>query len=123
VEEYMLDIDMEFRKGILFVRLIGDFSFNNCPKFNNKLKKLVEGNNVKFITFNLSELKNIDLEGINTILEYDKALSKINGKALICGVESDLIKSRMCKSKILYSISETKDELEAINYINLGGYI
>ncbi|MDD2203120.1 MAG: STAS domain-containing protein [Bacilli bacterium] len=119
----MLDIDMEFRKGILFVRLSGEFSVSNCSKLNDKLKKLVNENNVRFITFNVFGLSYIDLEGINTILRYNQALSKINGKALICGIENDFVKSRMYKSNILSSIFETKDELGAINYINLGGYI
>jgi len=119
----MLDINMEFRKGILFVRLSGDFSINNCSKLDDKLKKLVDDNNVKFITFNVSGLNYIDIEGINTILKYNKALSKINGKALICGIDNDFVKTRMYKSNILYSILETRDELGAIKYINLGGYL
>lgn len=119
----MLDIDMEFRKGILFVRLGGNFSTDSCKLLDKELERLVEEDNVRFVTFNVSGLNYIDLDGINTILKYDTALSKIKGMALICGVDNDLVKLRVHNSKVPYYMFETSDELGAINYINLGGYL
>lgn len=117
----MLDINMEFRKGILFVRLNGDFSADNCKILDKQLMPLISNNEIRFITFNITGLDNIDLNGINTILKYNKLLSKINGKATICGVDNDVVKVRVHNSKVPYYMFETSDELGAINYINLGG--
>ncbi|MFA5407727.1 MAG: STAS domain-containing protein [Bacilli bacterium] len=119
----MLDIDMEFRKGILFVRLTGSFLVDSYTLLDDKLKELVDNNNVKFITFNVSGLENIDAMGINTLLKYNKVLSKNKGKALICGVDNDLVKLKVYDSRVPYFMYEARDELGAINYINLGGYL
>ena len=114
---------MEFRKGILFVRLSGHLEACNCQMLDDELKALVDGRSIRFLTFNVSNLDYIDVDGINAILKYDDALSKINGKALICGVDNELVKLRVHNSKMPYCMFETSDELGAINYINLGGYL
>lgn len=119
----MLDIDMEYRKCILFVRLGGDFTTHNCTLLDNKLKSLVDNNNVRFIAFNVSNLHNIDLMGINTILKYNSALSKINGKAFICGIDNKIVKSQVSNSSMLHYIFDTTDELGAIHYLSTGGYL
>lgn len=119
----MLDINMEFRKGILFVRLGGDFSGKNCSLLDKSLQKLVSNNNVRFITFNVSELTNIDSNGINTILKYNNDLLRLSGQALICCLDNEKIKNKVQNSIIPYYMFEIRDELAAINYINLGGYL
>lgn len=119
----MLNINMEFRKGILFVRLVGKLDVSNCNVLDDELKSLIDGRSIKFVTFNVSELDYIDVDGINTILKYYKALSQMDGKALICGVDNELVKLRVHNSMIPYYVFETSDELGAINYINLGGYL
>jgi anti-anti-sigma factor len=119
----MLDINMEFRKGILFVRLSGIFSANNCNQLDKELGQLIAGDNVRFVTFNIADLNYIDADGINTILKYEIELSKIKGKAIICGVDHDLVKIQVHNSHISSYMYETNDELGAINYINLGGYL
>lgn len=119
----MLDINMEFRKGILFVRLGGDLSVNTYEQLDESLQRLVNNNNVRFITFNIAELTSIDSEGINTILKYSDALSRLSGKAFICYLDNDSIKNKINNSIIPYYMFEIKDELAAINYINLGGFL
>ncbi|MDD2469978.1 MAG: STAS domain-containing protein [Bacilli bacterium] len=118
----MLDIDMEYTKGILFVRLKGKLSIDNCIILDNELGRLVDGNNVRFVTFNVFELTYIDMNGIKAILKYNAALSKIKGKVLICGVNNEVVRSQLNR-KVTRYILETKDELSAIKHINLGGYI
>lgn len=119
----MLDINMEFRKGILFVRLGGVFTKESSKMLDNELDKLINTNNVRFVTFNISELIYIDFVGIKTILKYNATLSKMNGKALICGINNELVKLQINSSKVPLCMHNTIDELDAINYINLGGYL
>lgn len=119
----MLDINMEYRKGILFVRLGGDLSNNNCSILNSSLKKIIDNNNIKFLTFNMSELNNIENEGISIILDYNNTLIRNNGKTFICGIKKIKVKEELNNSKILTHIIPIKDELSAVNYIIKGGYI
>jgi anti-anti-sigma factor len=119
----MLDIDMEFKKGILFVRLNGELLSHNCILLDNKINELILSNSVRFIAFNVSSLNYIDNTGIDTISKYTLALSKINGKALLCGVNNKLVKGRVKNSPLSYLIEQVSDELGAVNYINLGGYL
>jgi anti-anti-sigma factor len=117
----MLDIDMEFKGGILFLRLSGVLASNTYTMLDNLLKRLILNNDVRFITFNVAGLNYIDAVGINTIVKYNKALLKIKGKALICGLYNDLVKLRVRNSKIINYIDEVNDELGALKIINLGG--
>jgi anti-anti-sigma factor len=119
----MLDIDMEFRGGILFLRLNGKLVSSTSAMLDNLLKKLISNNSIRFITFNVAGLKYIDSVGINTIIKYNEALSKIKGKALICGLYNDLVRLRVQSSKMMRAIDEVSDELGALKIINLGGYL
>ncbi|HHX16371.1 MAG TPA: STAS domain-containing protein [Mollicutes bacterium] len=116
----MLDIDTEFRKGILFVRLSGLLSSSNCCLLENDVGKLIVEDKVRFVTFNIYNLYFIDSEGVDTILKYNTILLKNNGIALVCGLERMLMKLRNRRD---CNIKEVSDELSAIKYVNLGGYI
>ncbi|HHT38399.1 MAG TPA: STAS domain-containing protein [Mollicutes bacterium] len=116
----MLDIDTEFRKGILFVRLKGSLSYDNCHLLENSIGQLITENKVRFVAFNIYELYYIDSVGISTLLKYNMTLLKKQGIALICGENKMLFKIR---NKDKYQIKEVNDELSAIKYINLGGYL
>jgi anti-anti-sigma factor len=119
----MLDINMEFRGGILFLRLNGKLVSTTSVMLDNLLKKLILNNSVRFIAFNVAGLKYIDSVGINTIMKYNEALSKIRGKALICGLYNDLVRLQVQGSNMMNSIDEVSDELGALKVINLGGYL
>ncbi len=115
----MLYINMEFRKGILFVRLDGVLSDKTCIKLDDNLEKMVSEVNIRFIVFNVQELKYIDLMGIKALLKYNNNLNRNGGKALICGIDNDLVKYRVENSTMLDYMFETSDELSAINVINM----
>lgn len=117
----MLDIDMKYTKGILFVRLKGILTVDSCFKLENEVGRLINSNNVRFVTFNASELTYVDMYGIKIILNYNAILSKIRGKVLICCINNETVRTTFNNnvSKLL----ETKDELSAIRHINLGGYL
>lgn len=114
----MLNVGTEFRKGILFVRLKGHLNKNTIYKLNKKVTNIVKENGIRNIVFNLSNLKSIDVNGINTIF-YNYELSKNNdGRSLICG-NNENIRQKLKRSRLINYLYETTDELSAIKILNL----
>lgn len=115
----MLSIIMEFRKGILFVRLEGSLTKMTVDKLNNEVTKLIKDNGIRNIVFNISNLTTIDVKGINTLLYNYEICRNNNGKSLVCGVTNDIVRERIKHSRLLNYMYEASDELAAINIINL----
>jgi len=105
----MLKINLEFRKGVLFVRLNGNL---NDPDSLNNINSLINEVGFKYIVFNLDNLKCIDIHGINLILNYNNKLKNNNGKLLLCEKE-DIISNHLFKNKIPY----IKNEIQAFDLI------
>lgn len=114
----MLTVGTEFRKGILFVRLKGTLNKDTINKLNKRVTNVVKKNGIRNIVFNFSNLKSIDIKGINAIF-YNYELCKSNeGRSLFCG-NNDNIRGKLKKTRLVNYIYETKDELSATRLINL----
>ena len=114
----MLTVATEFRKGILFVRLKGHLNRDTICKLNKKVTNLIKDNGIRNVVFNFSNLKSIDIKGINTIF-YNYELCRDNqGKSLICG-NNDNIRDKLKKSRLINYVYETSDELTATRILNL----
>lgn len=115
----VLDITMEFRKGILFIRLTGVLNKTTISKLNSEVTELIKDNGIKNVVFNVDGLTSIDLKGINSLL-YNYELSKMNdGKAMLCGINNSLVRYRINNSRLLNYMNEVSDELSAINMIGM----
>ena len=114
----MLNVGTEFRKGILFVRLKGHLNKNTIYKLNKRVTNLVKNNGIRNIVFNLTNLKSIDIKGINTIF-YNYELCRDNdGRSLICG-NNDNIRKKLKSTRLINYVYETTDELSAMKILNL----
>ena len=114
----MLTVGTEFRKGILFVRLKGHLNKDTIGKLNKRVTKVVKDNKIRNIVFNFSNLKSIDIKGINAIL-YNYELCRDNeGRSFMCG-NNDNIRNKLKKSRLINYIYETNDELNAMKILNL----
>ena len=114
----MLNVGTEFRKGILFVRLKGHLNKDTVNKLNKRVTNIVKENGIRNIVFNFTNLKSIDIKGINAIF-YNYELCKNNeGMSMFCG-NNERIKDKLKKSRLINYIYETKDELNAIRILNL----
>ena len=80
----MLKINMEYRKGILFIRLKGELTRFNYQNFNDYLLSLIEEKGIRFIVLNLSYLKLIDNYGKDCIRTIISEAKNNNGNCLIC---------------------------------------
>lgn len=114
----MLTITTEFRKGILFVRLKGTLDKETIYKFNKKVIKIIKENGIRNVVFNFSNLKYIDMKGINMIFYSYELCKNNNGKSLMCG-NNDRIRKRLKKSRLINYVYEISDELSAIKLLNI----
>ena len=79
----MLKINMEYRKGILFVRLKGNLNANTAPRFEEYAIPIIKDYGIKYMVYNLSELVSIDNHGEDALLEGSKWVKTNDGKVLL----------------------------------------
>lgn len=109
----MLDINMEFRKGILFVRLNGILNNNTSKQLTKEIDNLIKEKGVKYFTFNLGGLEEITYEGIDTIKKNYQQIISFDGKLVLCGVQNEGIKT------MLEDVYQSTTELGAFNLIRI----
>ena len=93
----MLKTDMEFSRGILFVRMKGDLNKESIRELKIK--------DFKFIVLNINNICSIDSYSINYLNKIYKKYNKM-GKMIICD------KYNITK-KILKGIPKIKEEYDA----------
>ena len=72
----MLKINMEFRRGILFIRLKGDLN-------KNTIKGIID-NEFKYIVLNIDNMYSIDSYSIKYLNKLYKAFEDDDGKMILC---------------------------------------
>lgn len=72
----MLKINMEFRKGILFIRLKGDLN-------KNTIKGVID-DDFKYIVLNIDNMYSIDSYSIKYLNKLYKNVEDDKGKMIIC---------------------------------------
>lgn len=114
----MLDINFEFRKGVLFIRLKGDLTKKNIKKLDEEVTTLIRDNGIRNVVFNVSELNKIDLKGISRLFYNYELCKKNRGVSLLCCVNNNNIMSKIKNTRLLKYMLETSDELSAFNLID-----
>ena len=106
----MLDIQMEPRRGILFIRLSGPLNRNNINLINQKVLKFVKKLGIRNIVFNLEGVYEMDKYGLNVLVKSNHICLSNKGQMFICVNENKLFNH--------LNFNVIKSELEAINLIN-----
>jgi len=114
----MLKIDMEFRKGILFIRLKGQLNKKTVEVFNNEIIPVVLKHGLKNIVINFDKLNSIDLKGIESLIELNDLVSRWNGKTTLCSI-NEKMKKNIYESKIYDRFYEVSDELTALEVFKI----
>ena len=89
----MLKVLMEFRKGILFVRLFGVLDNTTINTFDKEVKEVIIKAGIKYVVLNVDNLKNISEDGIKEIKRLKKILTKTDGEFFMFGGEIKELKS------------------------------
>ena len=100
----MLNTNIEFRKGILFVRLDGVLDKYTMNELDETYNLIIE-NKIKNIVFNINEVNKIDKFGINKLFSIYK---NINKNSLNC---------YFIKNNLLNNVNKLDNELKAMEVI------
>lgn len=104
----MLKINFEFRKGIFFIRLIGELSKETSKQILNEINELIINNGFKYIVINTNYLKSIDLTGLNYLTKTCYIAKEYKSNLIICD------KSNIFKTLLNNNVPNIKDELEVL---------
>ncbi len=80
----MLKISFEFRKGIFFIRLIGNLNKETYKLKASELEDLIIKNKFKYIVINTNHLKEIDFTGLNYLTKIYYITKENQSNLIIC---------------------------------------
>lgn len=109
----MLDISMEFKKGILFVRLKGVINGDTSKILENNIIKTIKNNQIKYLLINFEKTKYIDQYGIHTISKIYHLIKLLQGKFIVCGIKT-LINLSTQPLEYLYHVDVEEKSYEVI---------
>ena len=115
----MLDIDIECRKGVFFVRLNGILNNETVYKIKEEVLDIIIINGIKFIVFNFENLCYIDMTGIKTLKKIYRIINNNYGKVYVCGIKSNIVRSKILNSDLLDYFKEVNGELNILKQIQL----
>ena len=106
----MVNINYEFRKGIMFIRLLGNLTICNSQKIFVNIINIIKEIGIKLVVINIDNIKAIDAYGIKSILILNDKLRKEHDKMFIC--------SNNCfKEKFEHRIPIINREIDIFNVI------
>ncbi len=110
----MLDIDMEFKHGILIVRLIGILNGDTISLLKSDLEQVIKTNGIKYVLLNLKKLSYIDNYGLEAIKHSYKQIKNNKGKLILCGINK-LFNNNQILTEDLYQVNEEVTAYEIVN--------
>lgn len=115
----MLEISLEFRKGILFVRLIGELKKETISLLQTEVTDMVLCNGIQYIVFNIGELTHIDMKGMSALLYHYEICKNRKGNCYICNIPSEIMRLKLQKNRILKYIPEMDNELTILHAVTI----
>ena len=107
----MLEINIEFIKGVLVVRLEGKLNNVSVKSVRDSLISIIKNGGIKYLMFNLTD-SNLE-ERIDMFDECNKLIKKNKGKMYICGFKHNM------ESLITNNYYTVDNELSILNKIKL----
>ena len=103
----MLKINFEFRKGIFFIRFIGDMNKDTSLEKVKEIKLLLRINKFKYVVINVNHLKTINNVGIDYLSDIYNMTKREHGYLILCD------KFKLVK-KIFDNVPRINSELEVL---------
>lgn len=102
----MLDINMEYRRGVLFVRFIGILNYFTSYNLIDTLLPIILHHGIRNLVYNFSFLSSIDEVGNKSLLLGYNAILNNKGNVLVIDNKFNL-----------EDFKETKNELTALEIL------
>jgi anti-anti-sigma factor len=84
---------MEFRKGILFVRLYGLLNNTTLDTFDKEVKEVIVESGIRYVVLNTYNLESVSSDGVKAIKRLKRMLKKVGGEFFLFGGEVKELKS------------------------------
>ena len=110
----MLKMDMEYNRGVLFVRLDGILNRSTSYKLNNYLVPVILKHKIKYLVYNCFLLESIDECGLDAILNTKCAIKTNKGKLYVCEIPIEYIKT--FRNAVL---KKTSSEITALELLKI----
>lgn len=110
----MLKMDMEYNRGVLFVRLDGILNRSTSYKLNNYLVPVILKHKIKYLVYNCFLLESIDECGLDAILNTKCAIKTNKGKLYVCEIPIEYIKTFRKAG-----LKKTSSELTALELLKI----
>lgn len=109
---------MEYKRGILFLRLDGSLDKYTSFILDDALKNVIIKGGIKYLLINFERLSCIDNNGIYSIVNWYKDYIKDNGKLMICGY-NNFTRLQIESSDIVRYASYLENEICAFDEVNI----
>ena len=107
----MLEINIEFIKGVLVVRLEGILNNESVKSVRDSLLNIIKNGGIRYLMFNLTD-SSLE-ENIDMFDECNKLIKKNKGKMYICGFNKKI------ENIITNTYYTVDNELSALNEIKV----
>ena len=102
----MVDLNIEFTRGVLFVRLAGILNEVSSMDVEEKVFEIIKDGGIRFVVFNVKNLEMSD--SVKLFDKCQKLLEENDGRILICGDEMSA-----------YDLEYVSDELSALKLLSI----
>ena len=83
----MIDVNFEFERGILFVRLEGNINNKSIYSVNKNLTDIINRGGIKYLVFNINNA--LIEEKISLFDNCNKLIKNNGGKLFLCGLKNN----------------------------------
>ncbi len=101
--------NIDFRKDVLFIKIIGLFVSSRVKKFESEVIPIILSLKTNKLVINMRDVTLIDKEGINSIIKISDIVNRFNGKVVLCEL-NDYLKINFKHSDIFDYCYKTKNE-------------
>lgn len=115
----MLEITLEFRKGILFVRLNGELTKKTIPILQTEATETILKNGIQNVVFNIEQVNSIDMKGMSCLLYHYEICKNRKGSCYICNIPNEWIRMKLKKNHILNYVREMDNELTILHAVTV----
>lgn len=110
--------NIEFKKGILFIRIKGILVGNKVRKFENEVIPILLGLGAKNVTVNMFEVSLIDKRGLDSLIKISEIVNNNKGKLAICEI-NERISNNLAQSDVFEYCFKTKNELTSLGVFSI----